>query len=158
MNENILELLMFMLETGIMEDREPDEEALAATLTEAGFGNSEIKRAFLWLETTHRTLDTPATERLRSSGGFRIYTDDEIRALGQDGINFLQYLENLDILDSVTRELIIERFLALDTAHADLNDIKWVALFVLMNLGDRSFSNNEILEGIIFGEEGSPVH
>ena len=37
------------------------------------------------------------------------------------------------MLDSITRELVIDRVMALDTETIDLEQLKWVVLMVLFN-------------------------
>ncbi len=158
MNEDILDVLMFLLENGMMDDIEPDQDALVATLSEAGFKNNEITRAFDWLDTLNAHFESAPVNISRPSEGVRVYTDEEVARLGMAGVSFLFHLENRGILDSVTRELVIERIQALESSYTDIDDIKWVTLFVLMNLHGRDFNSNEILEAIIFGEEDALVH
>ncbi len=153
MNEDILNVLMFLLENGMMDDMDPDQDSLAATLSEAGFHHREINRAFDWLESLNEHFDAIPATTSQHSGGFRIYSDEETEKLGMDGISFLADLENRGILGGATRELVIERILALEVAYIDVDDIKWMTLFVLMNLHGRDFNSNELLEAIIFGEE-----
>ena len=42
--------------------------------------------------------------------------------------------EPMQVLNLETREMVIERVLALDTAEFDLEDLKWVILMVLFNI------------------------
>jgi len=158
MNEDILDVLMFLLENGMMDDVDPDQDSLTATLSEAGFHNREITRAFDWLESLSAHFDAVPANTSRPSNGVRVYTDEEFEKLGLDGIGFLSHLENRGILGSETRELVIERILALEASYTDTDDIKWVTLFVLMNLHGRDFNSNEMLEAIIFGEDDALVH
>ncbi|MGQ7141421.1 DUF494 family protein, partial [Escherichia sp. SS-MK2] len=44
------------------------------------------------------------------------------------------FLEQIQVLNLETREMVIERVLALDTAEFDLEDLKWVILMVLFNI------------------------
>ncbi len=46
----------------------------------------------------------------------------------------LLFLEQIQVLNLETREMVIERVLALDTAEFDLEDLKWVILMVLFNI------------------------
>ena len=52
MKENVLEVLMYLFETYIdtEEEPEPDQNELRDELARAGFGDSEIDRALDWLE------------------------------------------------------------------------------------------------------------
>lgn len=47
---------------------------------------------------------------------------------------FLLFLEQIQVLNLETREMVIERVLALDTAEFELEDLKWVILMVLFNI------------------------
>lgn len=46
----------------------------------------------------------------------------------------LLFLEQIQVLNLETREMVIERVLALDTAEFELEDLKWVILMVLFNI------------------------
>ena len=52
MKENVLEVLMYLFETYIDADEEPepDQNELRDELSRAGFGDSEIDRALDWLD------------------------------------------------------------------------------------------------------------
>ena len=52
MKENVLDVLMYLFETYVdtEEDPEPDQNELRMELSRAGFGDSEIDRALLWLD------------------------------------------------------------------------------------------------------------
>lgn len=47
---------------------------------------------------------------------------------------FFAFLSKFRCLALKTREMVIERVLALDTAEFDLEDLKWVILMVLFNI------------------------
>ncbi len=61
----------------------------------------------------------------------RIYTPEECERLDASCRGFLLFLEQIQVLNLETREMVIERVLALDTAEFDLEDLKWVILMVL---------------------------
>ena len=46
---------------------------------------------------------------------------------------FLLFLEQTGVLDHSTRELVIDRIMALETEDIDLDQLKWVILMVLFN-------------------------
>ncbi|WP_231236211.1 DUF494 family protein, partial [Salmonella enterica] len=64
----------------------------------------------------------------------RIYTVEECERLDASCRGFLLFLEQIQVLNLETREMVIERVLALDTAEFDLEDLKWVILMVLFNI------------------------
>ena len=46
---------------------------------------------------------------------------------------FMLFLEQTGVLDTVSRELVIDRAMALETGDIDLPQLKWVILMVLFN-------------------------
>ena len=78
MKENVLDVLMYLFETYVdtEEDPEPDQHELRSELARAGFGDSEIDRALEWLDgltDQQQCLDYGGqTER-----GTRIYNEFE---------------------------------------------------------------------------------
>ena len=46
----------------------------------------------------------------------------------------LPHHEQIQVLNLETREMVIERVLALDNAEFELDDLKWVILMVLFNI------------------------
>lgn len=64
----------------------------------------------------------------------RVYTEEECQRLDASCRGFLLFLEQIQVLNLETREMVIERVLALDTAEFELEDLKWVILMVLFNI------------------------
>ncbi|EGK5069212.1 DNA-protecting protein DprA [Escherichia coli] len=64
----------------------------------------------------------------------RIYTPEECERLDASCRGFLLFLEQIQVLNLETREMVIERVLALDNAEFELDDLKWVILMVLFNI------------------------
>ena len=52
MKENVLDVLMYLFETYVEteEEPEPDQHELRLELSRAGFGDAEIERALEWLD------------------------------------------------------------------------------------------------------------
>ncbi len=78
MKENVLDVLMYLFETYIDADEEPqaDHNELRDELSRAGFGDTEIDRALDWLDGLAENHDglsyNPQTDH-----GTRIYSDVE---------------------------------------------------------------------------------
>ena len=134
LKENVLDVLMYLFENYIEDDDEPepDREILEMKLLEAGFPDGEIKKAFEWLEALADHQDSlsanPAPNRT-----MRVYTKREEERLNSDCRGFLLFLEQNNIVTSTSRELIIDRVMALDTDEIDLEHLKWIILMVLFN-------------------------
>ncbi|MEO6697048.1 MAG: DUF494 domain-containing protein, partial [Gammaproteobacteria bacterium] len=72
-------------------------------------------------------------ETFSNSQSIRIYTEREQGRLGTELRGFLQFLEEVGVLDQRNRELVIDRVMALETEEIDLDQVKWVVLMVLFN-------------------------
>lgn len=132
MKENVLDVLMYLFENYIDEDTEiePDREMLASHLLDAGFGDVEIDKAFDWLE---GLAAQQAQLQHDNPNALRLYSDQELERLDTDGRGFLLFLEQNGVLTPATREIVIDRVMALDADEVDLEQLKWVVLMVLFN-------------------------
>jgi len=136
MKENVLDVLMYLFESYMDEEAEisSDQESLKTELLEAGFPQAEINKALAWLEGLAGLQDGQAERQdngVRPS--FRVFTEQETAKLGMDGRGFLLFLEQVGVLDAVSRELVIDRVMALETDEINLEELKWVVLMVLFN-------------------------
>lgn len=119
MNENVLDVLMYLFEHTIDEesDEEPDRSELERHLVEAGFARREIDRALGWLD------------RLMS-----------------ESHGFLLHLEQNGLLTAGTRELVLDRVMELDAEEIDLDQLRWVVLMVLFNQPDDAIAYSRLEE------------
>lgn len=136
MKENVLDVLMYLFESYMDEEAEisSDQESLKTELLEAGFPQAEINKALSWLEGLAALQDGHAARQ--NSGvrpSFRVFTEQETGKLGMDGRGFLLFLEQVGVLDAISRELVIDRVMALETDEINLEELKWVVLMVLFN-------------------------
>ncbi len=173
MKENVLDLLMYLFENYIYDepDATPDREALSESLEEAGFSGNEIERAFAWLdELAHQrqvaimdqsdvgsTGGMPAFPTSQTPKSCRIFNSDEIERLDLDARGLLMYLENMGVLDAASRELVIDRLMALDSDEVSMEEVKWVVLMVLFNQPGQE-ANYAWMEDLMFDEEGEYRH
>ncbi len=135
MKESMLDVLMYLFENYYMdEDTEPhpDRESLQVELLEAGFAPGEIHKAFDWLEGLNRHRAN-AVFAPQAASALRMFTDEECLRLDVECRGFLMFLEQTGILTPASRELAIDRVMALDTPDMDLEQLKWIILMVLFN-------------------------
>ena len=135
MKENVLDVLMYLFENYLDDDEnqtEADRDTLTVELEEAGFAKHEIVKAFDWLENLAR--NPPDSEPpLDQRDAIRVYAVQELEKLSVECRGFLQYLENIGILEAAQREVVVDRIMALDGAEVDLEQVKWIILMVLFN-------------------------
>ena len=126
MNENVIDVLIYIYET-YMDGDQPvpsDHIMMQEELLEAGFRQDEIKKAFDWLDElawSQGTLEYTGGATLPS---VRIFTEAETQKLDT---------EIRGILDPFSREIVIERAMALETEEMSADDVKWIVLLVLVN-------------------------
>lgn len=129
--QSVVDVLMFLFERYLGDDAEPMEERdnVALRLEEMGFNNHEIDKAFDWLEDL-ATLQDGNHFAPMNVGSLRVYSEEEKALLSPDAIGFLLYLEETGILTPTTRELVLDRVIALDN-ELDTEQLKWIILIVL---------------------------
>ncbi len=158
MKENVLDVLMYLFETYIdaEEEPEPDQNELRDELTRAGFGDSEIDRALNWLDGLTDNHDS-LRYNSQTGNGTRIYNDFELQRIDVAGRGFVTYLEQIGILSPTQREILIDRLLALESPDIDVEQIKWVVLMVLFSQPGQEMAYAR-MEDLVFEEEGAAVH
>jgi len=141
MKENMLDVLLYLFENYMIEgqDFQPDQETLSVELAQAGFADGEINKAFDWLEDLSELCDPPSTNVTSANvkGGaatsIRHFSPEEQIRFDSQARGLLLKLEHSGILDPETRELVIDRIMALETAEIDTEHLKWVIMMVLCN-------------------------
>lgn len=134
MKQTVLDVLVFLFEHCMEEDnRNLDHDALRGQLVEAGFPDGQITKAFDWLEALARQRESAASGSTARNSSLRIFTAAETEKLSRDGRGLLLYLEQVGVLDSGARELVIERAMALDAEEIAADELKWIVLMVLFN-------------------------
>jgi Smg protein len=158
MKENVLDVLMYLFENYMDEevDFEPDQETLKAELLEAGFPRTEVNKAFEWLETLAERRQSPEPHG-QAERAIRVFTRQEADKLDLECRGFLMFLEQSGILTTASRELAIDRVMALETEEIDLEQLKWVILMVLFNQPGQEAAY-AWMEDLVFDQMGGAVH
>jgi len=134
MKENVLDVLLYLFQNymGAETDFDPDRDSMETELLEAGFPSHEVAQAFEWLDGLAAHQEAPVNI-LNEERSFRIYTVQEGARLDVEARGFLLFLEQAGVLNADTRELVIDRVMALEADDIDLNQLKWIILMVLFN-------------------------
>jgi Smg protein len=159
MKESALDVLMYLFEHCLDEDRETeqDESTLKGMLRSAGFAQPEINKAFLWLEDlTQQHVDAGSID-IRHSGSLRIFSAPELAKLDRQCRGFLHALEQHKVIDAGTREIVIERAMALELDELTLERFKWIVMMVLANRPDSAHAHIW-LETTVFDSQHGYTH
>ena len=134
-----------------------DKEAVTAELERVGFPKLEIDRALDWLDGLDRVQKAADSGPGLTGQAIRHYLPYEEEHMGMDGIGFLAYLEQLNILDARTREVVIDRLMALDKHEVDIARIQWVVLVALFNQPEKKPALS-ILQDLILSDAFGQLH
>jgi len=159
MKEDMLDVLIYMFENYMFDEEDfgPDQETLAQELSQAGFEHGAIDRAFDWLENLAQLCErSPATPPARQDA-LRHYTAAESERIGVDAQGLLLNLEQCGVLNPVSREMVVDRLLALEVDSIDLDNLKWVILMVLSNYAEDD-GVSELTEALIMDGLHTCVH
>lgn len=164
--QSVVDVLMFLFERYLGDNelietsRVTDKrDSIQLRLEEMGFHNTEINQAFDWLEDLaelQSELDTDQQFVPIKENSIRIYSEEEKKLIALESIGFLYFLEQTSILTAVTRELILDRVVAL--GHPlDAEQLKWIIMIVL-----HSHPGEEnaiaLMEDFIFDESIGHIH
>lgn len=160
--QSVVDVLMFLFER-YLDDDEPNEtsrvtaerDSIQLRLEEMGFHNQEINQAFDWLEDLADLQDKQQFTPVKETST-RIYSKEEKKLLDMESIGFLNFLEQTNILTSVTRELILDRVVALEHP-LDAEQLKWIIMIVLhTHPGEENAL--ALMEDFIFDETIDQLH
>ena len=156
MKENVLDVLMYLFQNYMDDDvdADPDRESIQGELLIAGFPAREIQQAFEWLDSL---VDRQAAPLVVNPGSCRIYLELEQDRLDVECRGFLLFLEQGGLLDCETRELVIDRVMALESDDIDLHQLKWIILMVLFNQPGREEAY-AWLEDLVFDDVPGYLH
>jgi Smg protein len=127
----MFDILVYLFENYVHAAACPEVDQLARKLSAAGFEEDEITEALDWLAGLRSISDTLPLAVLPRPGATRIYAAEEQARLNTECRGFLAFLEGAGALDAATREIIIERTLALSGFSVSLNRLKVIVLMVL---------------------------
>ena len=157
MKENVLDVLTYMFESYFEEaDAVFNRETLLAELVEVGFHHSDVEKAFDWLA----DLPTSSEDLQLTSPQYtaiRVYNSAELKKLDRQCQGYLLTLEQMGILTPASRELVIDRLMALEADEINIEQLRWVCLIVLYNLAGSDVPYHW-LEDVIMDLSSSHIH
>lgn len=159
MNENLIDVLIFIYENYMDDENKvpQDQIMLEEELSRAGFEKEEITGAFDWLDELAWRQGALAENSVHNSHSVRIYTQQEQQRIDLEIQGMLLYLEQTGILDPMSRELVIERAMALGNRELEAEDVKWIVLLVLLNQPgkEKAFA---LMEELIYNGDPDLLH
>ena len=157
----MFDILLYLFENIVNDSAElcVDEGELTKELKNAGFHDDDIYKALMWLEDLAdlQTNDISPFIVGQTALSNRVYTQPEMMKLDTECRGFLLFLEQINLLDVATREMVIDRIMELEEAHIGLEDLKWVVLMVLFNVPGKEAAFEQ-MENLVFEEPEGALH
>jgi len=137
MKQTVVDVLMYLFENIFDDDIAFDADNILVfdRLEEMGFPQHEILRAFDWLHDLADIEQRPSSTTVLATS-VRVYSELEMLLLDPECIGFLMYLEQSGLLTASTRELILDRVIALDV-ELDVEQLKWIVMIILYSHPDE---------------------
>lgn len=135
MNHTVIDILIYIFGHYIDDELElaGDQERLKANLKEAGFATGLVNKALDWLQDLAVNRDDTGHAIVERATSMRLYAREEQAKLDTECRGFLHFLEQAGVLDATSRELVIDRVMALEAEEIDIGQLKWIVLMVLFN-------------------------
>lgn len=158
----MFDILMYLFENLVnnQSDIVVDQDELTDELIRAGFHHDEIYKALAWLEKLCdlQTTDIkPYLSRVNGLPNNRVYSEQEQAMLDVECRGFLIFLEQINVLCTSTREMVIDRVMEVDSSEFCLVDLKWVVLMVLFNVPGKETAYEQ-MEDLLFEIPEGPPH
>ncbi|MGD8998917.1 MAG: DUF494 family protein [Granulosicoccaceae bacterium] len=159
MKQNVLDVLVYLFENYMADESgiDQDQASLENELQRAGFRQGEISRAFDWIEGLTALQSDTAPLFLHNTPSVRVFTERETDHLDAECRGLLLFLEQTGVLDHHSRELVIDRVMALGSDEIDTDLIKWVVLMVLFNQPGQEAAY-AWMEDFVFEETAGQLH
>ncbi len=158
MYADMVDILIFLYENYMDGENLPPNDAgtLEEELAGAGFDGDQVRKALDWLdELAERSSGPESTERAHRN--LRCFHPRELVRLDTRLRGLLLFLEQGGILDPASRELVIDRALAMDKETLGVEDLKWIVLLVLMNRPGKEAAFS-VMEELIYDPQPVRVH
>ena len=155
MKESVLDVLMYLFESYVesQDEPEPDRNELKLELGRAGFHDREIDRALDWLD----GLNPADASNAPQNSAFRVFDIAEQERLDAASRGYLLQLEQIGILKPAQREIVIDRLLALDNEEIDVEQTKWVVMMVLFSQPGQQDAYAQ-MEDLVYADDSAWVH
>lgn len=152
----MFDILVYLFENFFHADAYPEPEQLALKLSAAGFDDEEISEALQWLDGLQEASVDSLPAITPENDSVRCFSREEIARLDTECRGFLVFLESAGVLNPLTRELILERAMALSDRTVSLSRLKIIVLMVLWSQQQRM--DSLILEELLSGSDARYLH
>jgi len=133
----MLEVLRFLLvqfrDQRALMMQTTDDDILTEYLEDAGFEKNIIQETFAWLNELANSVTEEFSICAPQAQSLRVLHEEEAHRLSPEAFGFIINLQNLKVIDSLTREVVINLLLALDVGMLYKEHVIWVVYMLMMH-------------------------
>ena len=157
MKESVLDVLMYLFESFVdsEDEPEPNRNELREDLGTRRFRRSRNRTSARLARRLEHHRKSRALRR--SSAAIRVFDSAEAEKLDAHARGYLLHLEQIGILQPAQRELVIDRLLALDNEEIDVEQTKWVVMMVLFSQPGQQEAYAQ-MEDLVYADDSAWVH
>lgn len=147
----MFDILVYLYENFLYAEACPETRKLERKLSAAGFEQKDIRAALDWLSALQQAEPGGTHVGIAAdSSSTRCFAGDETAKLSLECRGFVQFLVNAGVINALTRELIVERVMALPAPVVSLSRLKLIVLIVLWS--QRQPLDTLVLEELLSSE------
>ena len=98
----------------------------------------------------------PLNSELKANDKLRVFTEPELEKIACDGLGFILFLEQAQVLNSIEREIIIDRAMALGQNIISIDEVRWIVMMTLWNNGREN--DYLFVEDALYQKEQLSLH
>jgi Smg protein len=159
MKESVLDVLIYLFENFMTSEKidfEPESQEISIRLEDAGFETNDVVKAMQWVLELKENVMAVASNDYNSS--IRIFSVDEQFKISPAIRHTLYCMERDEVITPAIRELIIDRVMALDLEEVQVDQLKWIMLFVLCFQGQMPVQVRRLEDVILLDSQNGTLH
>ena len=133
----MFEVIMYLFESYMQIDQtiEINADQITDELLEEGFQKNDINKAIAWLDNLAELQQNSPQEQTQAAKktSQRIYSNIEQQRLPSECRGYIYYLEQAELLNTHTREIVIDCAMSLEIETLPLEELQWLILMILFN-------------------------
>lgn len=143
MTEKIVEVLAKILDG--LNNNITLEEVNTSLSRDKSFDKRTVSTAFSLVYDKVLNHKVKRKKTSRAGKNFRLLTEEEREVLGEKNSDYLMYLHNVGLLDTVELELVLEQIMMFPDDSVNKNDINWLVYISLVEFSTEIMPGSRIL-------------
>lgn len=155
MGESLFSLLLYVFENYPQLDEIDDNKHQEITdeMLKAGFEKTDVERVLNWFRHLNHQRELLSNSSLKHQvSSHRVFARRERDCLTPEARSRLLELQQKGYIDTVTRELVLDRLIALDEPMLDASEIDWLVLVIMFQDNSQPYQMRLMEDMVLQGE------